>query len=291
MQRVDVPVDILRLIAAEYLPCRDRLHLSQTCRRWNLVARIDVVSPVLLVFLGKHIPGFTQSPNGYWTCALESNDGDPVRLGVLAATDPYAFIKQWLAVPLSHKNTEYRHTCMTATVMNTPPTTPWHADIIVAFRAILSCQHPHCFNLCHFVVTANAYQVLRRAVWYGREDVVCFLLDEGGVSADVNGGTALRLALGTLGYEHSEEKVARIVYELLDRGADPVRHNMWGIRLCLQRNFFVVAALLCIYAARLDAHPERMQNLIQELYTQGDLEQAFLVKTSLDEAPGFFSFS
>lgn len=283
----DVPVDILRLIAAEYLPCRDRLRLAQTSRRWKLVAAIDG-SPVILEVCLRGVPGFSRTPNGYVTCVPCMNDGDPCRLGVLAATDPYLFVRQWVAVPMVRKDAEFRHDCISATVAHT---TAWHADIAIAFQIILTCRHKGCPRLCLRIIAANGYQLVRRAVWYGRDDVLCFLLDEGRIPADVSGGTALRLALGTLGYEHSEDRVAKIVYELLERGADPLRHNLWGIRLCLQRNFFVVAALLCVYASKGGeggvVH-ERMLALVHELYTKGSLEQAFLVKTSMDEAPAFF---
>jgi hypothetical protein len=208
-------------------------------------------------------------------------------LGVLAATDPYSFIREWVAVPVSRKDVEFKNTCVAATVTHT---TAWHNDVKVAFQIILRCCHKECPRLCLQVIAANGYQLVRRAVWYGRDDVLCFLLDKGRIPADVSGGTALRLALGTLGYEHSEDRVAKMVYELLKRGADPLRHNLWGIRLCLQRNFFVVAALLCMYASKEGVLHQRMHDLVHELYTQGSLEQAFLVKTAMDEAPGFFCF-
>ncbi len=279
-----VPVDVLRLIAAVYLPCRDRLRLAQTSRRWLSVARIDA-SPVVLGVDLREAPGFWRSPNGYVTCVPEANDGDPYRLGVLAATAPFAFIRQWVAVPMSRKDMGFKCDCLAATVTQT---TAWHEDVKVAFHIVLTCRHVGCPGLCVRLLAANGYQLVRRAVWYGRDDVLCFLLDEGHIPADFNGGTALRLALGTLGYEHSEDRVAKLVYELLKRGADPLRHNLWGIRLCLQRNFFVVAALLCMYASKADAVHEGMLALVHELYTQGNLEHAFLVKTSMDEAPAFF---
>ena len=70
----------------------------------------------------------------------------------------------------------------------------------------------------------------------------------------------------------------------------PLRHNLWSIRLCLQRNFFVVAALLCMYSAHRDhAAASKMHDLVHELYAQGSIEQAYLVKTAMNEAPAFFS--
>lgn len=282
----EVPLDILRLISRDFLTDFDRLRLAQTCHRWNVIAGVDVCPVVLSDFM-KSVTGLTRSPHGYLTCESEPNDGDPRRLGSLGATDPSTFIKQWLFLPSFHKNAEFRHTCISAIVEST---TSWPADIVLVLRICLACRHKECAGRCKRLVAANAYQLLRRAVWYGREDVVRFLLDDCKIAADVNGGTALRLALGTLGYEHSEDRVARIVYELLERGADPLRHNLWGIRLCLQRNFLVVAVLLCVYAAKRDVAHDRLRGLVHELYTQGNLEQAYLVKTALDEAPHFFCF-
>lgn len=287
MTDAPVPVDVLRLIAARFLADKDRLQLAQTCRRWRRIAAVDV-SPVLLGFhFHDSHPGFFTSPNGYATCIPEPNDEDPYRLGVLATTDPFAFVRQWLAIPNQKKSAAYRSECVSAMVLQA---TAWHADVMASLKLLLTCRHRDCPCLCPRVLAANAYQLLRRAVWYGRDDIVCYLLDLGNIHPDVHGGSALRLALGTLGFEHSEDKVAHMVYELLRRGADPLRHNLWSIRLCLQRNFFVVAALLCMYSAHRDhAAASKMHDLVHELYAQGSIEQAYLVKTAMNEAPAFFS--
>lgn len=282
-----IPLDVLRYIAKTFLSDRDRLRLAQANRRCHAVARLDA-SPVVFdaILDVRDREGFRQSPNGYWhPLPLPSFDMNPQHLGMMAATDPWAFVKRWMTIPKEIKSLEFRQDCVDGFTLHT---TAWNPDVVAALTVMLRCMHPDCNVLCARLLSTSAHQLLRRAVWYGRKDVLCFLLDKGNMDADVGEGAPLRLTIGTLGYEHTEDEVAEIVYELLERGADPLRNNLWGIRLCLQRNFYVVAALLSMYAAKRSEGRTKLLELVHDLYLTGHAEQAFLVKTSMEDAHDFF---
>ena len=287
-----IPLDVLRFLATNFLPDRDRLALAQTCRRCHRVAHLDAAPVILDTVLDvRGREGFARSNNGYWFSLPTPDDmdvdPDPQFLGIMAATDPWAFVQRWMALPLHVKTAQFRRACLDGLTLHTMT---WDLAILASLKVMLQCPHPACAGLCSHLLCASTHQLLRRAVWYGRIDVLCALLDQGKIDADVGEGTPLRLALGTLGYEQTEDQVAKIVYELLKRGASPLRHNLWGIRLCLQRNFYVVAALLCLYAVKHSGGQPKLCALLQELYASGYVEQAYLVKASMEEAPDFFCF-
>lgn len=263
------PPDVLRYMASTFLPDQHRLTLAQVNRKAREACRLDV-APVLFdtILDVRHHEGFRQSPNGYWYVPGKRPDqpAHPQELGCLAAAHPWTFVKAWVHIPREVKTSEFRKQCIQSLSLQ-----EWHADVVVALKVLRAGR-----------VAGSDKQLLRRAVWYIRTDVVCYLMDQGNVPADGDNGAALVLALSALGTDSSEIQVAALIHELLKRGAVPTRHNLWGIRMCLQMNFHIVASLMCVYAMRWDEGRRLLSAFVQELEDRGDPDLAALVRSSAD---------
>jgi len=267
------PLDVLRYMASAFLSDQSRLTLAQVNRKARDACRLDV-APVLFdtILNVRRRQGFQQSPHGYWYVSGKRPDhpAHPHELGCLAATHPWAFVKAWLHIPREVKTFEFRRQCIQSLSLHA-----WHPDLVVALKVLRTGK-----------ATGFDKQLLRRAVWYVRTDVMCYLLDHGNIQADADNGAALVLALSRLGSDPTETKMAALIHELLRRGANPTRHNLWGIRMCLQINFHIVASLMCVYAMRCDEGHRLLSSFVQELEDRGDKDLAALVRSSA----GFIMF-
>lgn len=276
-----LPVDVVRYMSAVFLSDMDRLNLAQVNHKCCAIACLDaraVVYDSLLNVNGQ--PGFHKTAHGYWSVSfldtLVDVDLQPKKWGCLAATEPWTFVQRWLCLPKDLKSEEFRRQCVHDVSLQI-----WHRDVLVSMKVLLTCNHDECGRLCSRLLSSTDKILLRRAVWYGKTDIVSCLLDEGCIDADADYGMALRLALSTLGYENTEENVAELVHELLKRGANPIRHGLWGIRLCLHLHFHIVGSLMCVYAMKWTRGQQLLSSFVQELETQGQTEQAYLVKISM----------
>lgn len=271
-------VDVLRYLSTAYLSDMDRLHLAQVNHLCHNIASLDacpVMYDCLLNVEGQ--AGFYKTDHGYWSVSSRTLvDLQPKQWGCLAATDPWTFVRQWLCLPKALKSAEYRRECVHHVSLQI-----WHREVLVSMKVLLTCNHAECGRLCSRLLASTDKILLRRAVWYGKTDIVSYFLDEGRLDADADYGMALRLALSTLGYENTEANVAELVHELLKRGANPTRHGLWGIRLCLHLRFDTVASLLCVYAMKWTRGQRLLNSFVQELETEGNRDQAYLVKASM----------
>lgn len=278
--------DVLRYITSEFLTDRDRLSMACVNRQCHEVSHVDVTPPLFDEVLDASSQTgvlFDRSTNGYWGGLAHAvpEDVTPYQWGRLAAERPWVFLCEWMAFPLATKDVSFRRQCVESLIVQA-----WHKrDVLVSVKALLSCQHPGCPSpkACQQVLASTATQLLRQAVWVNQTDVVCYLLDVGKVPIDIDNGTALRLALSTLGLDFDEQQVATLVHELLRRGADPIQYQLWGIRMCLQMNFHVVASLLCVYAAGTYEGYVLLNNLVREfLEEEGDHDaDVALVRSTL----------
>jgi hypothetical protein len=148
----------------------------------------------------------------------------------------------------------------------------WHEEVLLTIK-VLRSRRPR----------APDRQLLRRAIWHCRTEVVCHLLD-GGMSVDASDGAALSLALSTLGHNRPEEQVADLVLELLMRGANPTRHNFWGLRVSLHLNYQVVAGLLCVYSMKVAGGERLLVDLVNEFENRDLSQHADIIRASA----GFF---
>jgi hypothetical protein len=274
-----LPSEVVTHLARTFLCDQDRLSLASTSRHLRNVAGVDRPSVIFdHVLTVSDQEGFTRSRNGYWHVtdpSLDSMDAD--RLGHLAATDPWRFVRQWASnteVGSPPRTVAFRRACLNSMCMQADR---WHRDILSALRLLLHCGHRGCPSFCRRVLSATDTQILRQAIWYARLDIVAALLDHGNLDVDMNNGTPLRLALSTIGYENSEAAMLPTIEELLRRGADPVRDRLWGIRLSLQRRFYQVAGRLCAYAWRWPNGTTMLVSLACDL----DSEQAHVILMSL----------
>lgn len=272
----DLPIDVLCHLASTFLGDRDRLALAQTHRSaWTAARRDTFPHPIVLdaVLDVRGQDGFRKSPHGYWYCLPVVADWGvptvPHHLGALASAKPWAFVRQWLCLSENLKTTTFRRQCVQSlSVQDT-----WHADVLVALKILLTTSRQRWGQNLHS-------QLLRRAVWYGRTDVVTYLMDQ--VAPTDHESTALlQLALGTLGYENTESQGAELVHELLKRGANPLVHNLWAIRMTLQLNFLVVASLMCVYALKWYDGQTLLSLFVHELLDCDRTEHAALVKSSM----------
>lgn len=286
--------DVLRHLTRDYLTDRDRLSVACVNRFCHDVARVDVVPVLLDDVLGVVLHKddiFARSKNGYWALSSPSAApmlGDPpvrskteYEWGRLASEKPWGFVREWLVFPRERKTVAFRRLCVESMLVQS-----WNKDVLVSVRILLSCAHESCPKGCQKVLASTAKALLRQAVWVGQTDVVCFLLDEGNVPVDIDNGTALRLALSTLGLDAPEQEVAELIHELLKRGADPLQHEMWGLRLCLQMDFHIVASLLVVYSMQSYEGYVLLNNLVRELLEEELEADAALVRSSM----GFFMF-
>jgi hypothetical protein len=264
------PLDVIRYMASAFLSDRHRLALAQVNRKARNACQLDVAPVVFDAILDvRHHEGFRQSRNGYWYVPAGKRPDQPTHpqeMGCLAAAHPWAFVQAWLHIPREVKTSEFRRQCIQSLSLQ-----EWHADVVVAMKILRAGN-----------ASRSDKQLLRRAVWYVRKDVVCYLMDYGNVPADGDNGAALVLALSTLGSDPSEMQVAALIHELLQRGANPTRHNLWGIRMCLQMNFHIVASLMCVYAMRWNEGRQLLSSFVQELEDRGDRDLAALVRSSAD---------
>lgn len=239
-QQMDaLPPDVLRHIASTYLGDKDRLCFAQVCKKLKPIAELDVRSFLPDTVLDvRGIPGFQRSRNNYAYVPgyLGLEECGESNLGLMAAQDPWTFVRVWMRLSREIKTLEFRRQCVETLSLQS---VAWHADVVVALRVLLPKSVP---------IFSNA--LVKRAVWYAHLDAVAFLLDRGPMQADDENGALFRLALSTLGFEHSEAKVCGVVRELLRRGADPTRHDFWGIRLCLHMAFYDLTSLLCQHAVQ-----------------------------------------
>ena len=267
-----LPIDVLRYLGSVFLTDTQRLTLALVNRSMHNACRRDVdavVFDTLLDVRGRE--GFQQSRNGYWYVPVpvppppdKQHPPHPYELGQLAATHPWEFARTWVRLPSSAKSFEFRRQCIRSLSLHV-----WHAEVLVAVK-VLKAHRPR----------APDRQLFRRAVWYGCKEVVCFLMDDDKMPVDADDGAALSLALSTLGHDRSEAQVADLVQELLKRGANPTRHNLWGIRVCLQLDYHVVASLMCTYAMNWDGGHHLLSSLVEELEEDENQEHAALVRAS-----------
>lgn len=282
MTFLNLPTDVVRYVCREFLCDKDRLQMAQVSRMSHVLAGLDVCRPRPVIFdgiLNVHgQPGFHKTRNGYWELVefLPCTPTTPQELGALAASDPWYFVKVWLSMSRDVKTREFRRQCVHSFCLEV-----WDPRVLVSMKLLLSCSHEDCGLLCHGMLTSSNRQLLRRAVWYGKRDIVSYMLDEGGIDADVDNGTPLRLALSTLGYEHTEDEVVDVVHELLLRGANPTLHGLWGIRLCLHLQYYVVGSLMCTYAMKWSHGQRLLEELWHDLRQHGHDHHASLVKASM----------
>lgn len=283
MTFVNLPPDVVRFVCRSFLSDKDRLHMAQVNRSLHTLARLDTRGPVIFdrILDVRGQPGFRKTRNGYWELEpenlVEVNSVSAVgALAALAASDPWKFVKVWLRMSRNVKTREFRCQCVYSLCLQV-----WDPQVLVSMKMLLSCSHEDCGLLCHGMLTSSSRQLLRRAVWYGKKDIVTYMLDEGGLDADVDDGTPLRLALSTLGYEHTEDEVVDVVHELLLRGANPTLHGLWGIRLCLHLQYYVVGSLMCTYAMKWSHGQRLLEELWHELRQDGRDHHASLVKASM----------
>lgn len=276
----NIPLDVVRYVCRSFLSDKDRLQMAQVNRSLNAVACLDTCNPVIFdkILDVRGQPGFHQTRNGYWELDVlhekQKHEKNPQKLGALAASDPWKFVKVWLS--LQNKTQDFRRQCVQNLCLQV-----WDPEVLVSMKVLLSCSHEECGLMCHGILTSSSRQLLRRAVWYGRKEIVTYMLDEGGIDADVDDGTPLRLALSTIGYEHTEDEVADVVHELLLRGANPTLHGLWGIRLCLHLQYYVVGSLMCTYAMKWSHGQRLLEELWHELRQHGHDHHASLVKASM----------
>lgn len=265
-----LPVELVRYVGSVFLREKDRLVLAQV----NCIAReacgcdVDHILSDDIDVCDKR--GFQRSPNGYWH-ASDPPPGinpHPIELGYLAATAPYSFLRSWLHVPLCIKTRDFRRQCIESLSLHV-----WHEEVLLSIK-VLRSHRPR----------SPDKQLLRRALWYCRTEVVCHLLDGSNMSVDASDGAALSLALSTLGHDRPEGQVADLVLQLLIRGANPTRHNFWSLRVSLHLNYYVVAGLLCAYAMKVAGGESGLVALVNE-YENRDLSQhADIIRASA----GFF---
>jgi len=266
----DLPVELARYLGSVFLCDKDRLMFAQVnCSAHKACGRdVDHVLMDDIDVRGKH--GFQRSPNGYWH-APELPVGvkfHPIELGYLGAIDPYTFLRSWLHVPSSIKTRDFRRQCMQSLSLH-----GWHEEVLLSIQVLRS----------HRPRSPDKY-LFRRAIWHCRTEVVCHLLDGSSMTVDANDGAALSLALSTLGHDRPEGQVADLVLQLLIRGANPMRHNFWGLRVSLHLNYHVVAGLLCVYAMKVAGGESGLVALVNE-YENRDLSQhADIIRASA----GFF---
>ena len=280
--------DVLRYVFGSFLPDKDRLAVAQVCHSWHALARLDACPVIFDKILNvQDQTGFCRTRNGYWELVDRVSPcfRHPSELGMLAANDPWTFVRTWLSMMPSSsswssstgiKSRDFRRQCVQSLCLQV-----WGPDVLVSIKVMLSCCHDECGLLCRRLLKSGSHQLFRRAVWYGKKDIVIYMLDEGGVDADADSGTPLRLALSTLGYENSEDEVADVVHELLLRGANPARHGLWGIRLCLHLRFYVIGSLMCTYAMKWSYGRNMLELFLEELRENGHMHQASLVHASM----------
>jgi hypothetical protein len=235
--------------------------LAQVSRRLRGAAACDVPSFIPDSLLDvRNRSGFSRSSHGYSFVSGGCVENQK-NLGCLAATDPWAFVRTWMLLPASVKSPSFRRQCVQDLALQEMA---WHPEVVVSLRLLL----PRSFRYRNRALE-------KRAVWYANLAALSFLLDRGedAMHVDDENGALLRLALSTLGFEHPETTVVDVVRTLLDRGADPSRHDLWGIRLCLHMGFWELAALLC----------ERAPPWLSSLGRQE-------LKVLKDHAPIFFVF-
>lgn len=298
-----LPSDVGRYLASTFLRDRDRLRLACVSSRMHSIAARDqegIVLDDILCVSGQE--GFARSPHGYWhvtdppppllpSATMMTRDdendggggggGDMIQgnadaLGYVAAMDPWRFVKRWAwASSRSRGNTlQWKLRCLNSLCLHVGT---WHPDVLSALTVLLHCEHGSCPRFCSRVLSGVDMQLMRQAIWHARRDVVQALLEKGCVAADMKHGAPLRLALSTVGYENGEAVMLPIVEELLRNRADPLRDRMWGIRLCFQRRYHALAALLCNYACRLPEGPAALTALACDL----TIDQAHVVLASL----------
>lgn len=265
-----LPVELLRYVGSSFLSDRDRLALAQVNRTTRQACRRDVDHVILddIVDVRGKI-GFSKSPSGYWHAPepLPGVKPHPLELGCLGATDPYAFLRAWLHISAYTKCNDFRRQCIQSMALH-----HWHEEIMLTIK-ILRSRRPR----------APDRQLLRRALWYCRTEVACHLLDCG-MAVDASDGAALSLALSTLGHNRPEEQVAELVLQLLIRGANPTRHNFWGLRVSLHLNYHVVAGLLCAYSMKVTGGETKLVALVNEFENRDLAQHADLIRASA----GFF---
>lgn len=250
MALANLPPDVLRFLSRRYLCDQERLTVSTVCRVWHECCGIDVPHVLL-----EHIlsvdgqDGFRTSRNGYkYVHPIPTPMACPHRLGALASSDPWSFVRQWLVLPWACKDDILgRHVLAWLSIYSST----WSEDVAVSF-----------FLLTRTPRVLHVESSLKQAAWRCRRDVLrCLLHTPGAVDVDFDDGTLLRLALCTLGHENSEDTVVEFLDEVLQAGADTTRHNSWAIRLCLYNGYYVAATLLCLYTER--SHLEALVGELQ----------------------------
>ena len=261
-----LPVDLIRYIGSGFLSDKDRLSLAQV----NGTTRQACMRDVDHVFFDgmadvMNKTGFQKSLNGYWYAPAPPPGMrlHPQELGRLGAKDPYTFITAWLHIANYTKSNDFRRQCIQSMALEN-----WHEEVLLTIKVIRS-RRPRAPNK----------QLLLRAIWYCRTEVVCYLLDSG-MSVDANDGAALSLALSTLSHNRPEQQVADLVLEMLKRGANPTRHDFWGLRVSLRLNAQIVSGLLSVYSTRISGGESRLMDLVNEFESRDLVQYADLIRVS-----------
>lgn len=243
----NLPSDLIRFVSRTYLCDEESLTLSRVSRLFHACCGLDVphVLPQHILSVDGRV-GFRQSRNGYrYVDPIPPIIECPSRLGALASSDPWSFVRQWLILSSPCKDIILRQhvlACMSV------ESSSWSSDVGMSLY-VLTRKH-----------SLNVDSILKQAAWRCRGDVLKCLLGTCSVNVDFEDGTLLRLVLCTLGHENSEDAVVDFLYDLLEAGADASRHNSWAIRLCLTYDFYVAATLLCIYTEM-----SRLELLLKDL--------------------------